>query len=1631
MPPLRKEPVKPLRILHLSDLHERAAFKGMPEAREAKLEWDARQRGQVLGDRFFESLLEVAKSGIDLVCFTGDLADWGHPTEYEKVTDRMDKILKSVKVPRNRFFAVPGNHDVRRNVQEEAWEEIRKWIESSKDLSKLGRWFQKVEGPPFGLNERIRESILERTAEFWKWFNSFHGANLKLSDNALLGYRKTLPGGTISGIADSIHIIGLDSSWLSGSEGVFGKAVLKDQGSLLLSEEQVEAHLLDGEQGLNGFKLVLVHHPLDHLADHHEIRRLLADNAVDILLHGHQHVPISMEVKEPGNHLRILASGCLIEGELGKNWPNGFQLLEINTGTKSGAVHFKKWTKNGRFWAKGSDIYKEAPDGILQLRLEAGEEQPSQPGSLTAPHHSSGSEPVSFPDSWFQSQIENAICNLGKRYSPELNFELEISKMFDALCRSGSFREHCTDVFHSCFLKINKAIGNLERSSSPDEIGPIKTALQSLFAQYDLSQSLHLDLIDPEKIDANCRKISETLGMLGGMGKKDEGKQSESSKYTEHLINEALRGIWTFEKFLKSPILALANRPVLVLVGDAGIGKSHLLADVASKGIRENRASILLLGQHFTSEEEPWIQILRNLRFDGDEKGFLHVLNEKGKAQGERLIIFIDAINEGKGRFVWPQFIGGFIKEFSRYPWVGLVLSVRSSYEKLIVPEDKVPGEMAVRIIHRGFQDVEYQASSFFFSQYGIEQPSIPLLHPEFSNPLFLKLFCEGLHRAGKNRIPKGYRGISQIIDFFLESVENKLSSPTFFNYSPSLKILRKTISRILEFKIESRQHFVPYESAFGIVNEVLSQFRISGDFLEALISEGVYSKNLFWKENDSWEEGIYLVYEKFEDHLTTAYLLEYYLDISAPGKSFEPSGKLAEFVDPQYFRQGIMESLSIQIPEKVDLELFELLPVDQRGKLPVIEAFINSLIWRKPETIKKGAKECINQFVFKSQYTADRFFQMVYLVASDPEHPFNANSLHRFLKRYSLPDLDSHWTVYLHESNFEGHPIKRLISWSLSGVAKTNLSKESRLLAGKALAWIFPSTDLELRDSATKALVVILENNVPILEKLLFEFEKVNDPYVYERIFAAGYGAVLRSESLEGLDALSKYIIKTIFKSKEVYPNVLVRDYARNIVEYALLKGVIRLKDPAIIRPPYRSQFPKNFPTNEEIDSLKKDYKGKDFKDYFWSQNSILSSMVTEYGRGLCSYGDFGRYRFQSAVDSWDKFDPNDLSNYACKLIFEKYGYDVEKHGEFDRLCSSGNRHENRTERIGKKYQWIALYEVLARLSDNHRMVDESTRWGKKKKYNWFQGPWEPFVRNIDPTSIECFEAQPNQKKVLSTWGKPAYQDWANTNENWLIVSENFPKPEEMLILSDENGEIWLALESFFDWDEPVPIGQEKYEWPHKHLWFQLRSYLVRENEAKRLISWAKKQHLMGRWFPESRDQYQVFCREYYWSPAYRFFDNPYWGGHRWELVYERENREKCIGKVLPTTEGHNWESGADAGDKKSYSAPRELIFSKGKFWFSKQIGEWLGADGRVACFSPRISGKGASELVVRKDILQEFLAENQLMIFWTCLGRKEIHCSSTRDFDLKKWVEVSGIYELADGGIKGQLNPIFQSRE
>ena len=527
-----------------------------------------------------------------------------------------------------------------------------------------------------------------------------------------------------------------------------------------------------------------------------------------------------------------------------------------------------------------------------------------------------------------------------------------------------------------------------------------------------------------------------------------------------------------------------------------------------------------------------------------------------------------------------------------------------------------------------------------------------------------------------------------------------------------------------------------------------------------------------------------------------------------------------------------------------------------------------------------------------------------------------------------------------------------------------------------------------KIRDTATKCLVKFLTNHTNILFGILRKFEGINDPYIYERIFAVCYGVLTRSNSIENGKELGEYIYKTIFNQGEVYPNILLRDYAKQSIQILLQRNFELNIDKKLISPPYRSEWGGKFPTNEEIDN---------FHNITSAEKHIHRSMITEYGRGMCSYGDFGRYRFGTSVSSWKDINENNLSNLAVKWIFEKYGWTSEKFEDFDNSIGSGrSSYEKLEERIGKKYQWIALYEIMARLVDNASYYPNSF-YNKIGKY---KGPFESTIRNIDPTL---------GLNVVNEQNIDLYDITFNLEENndkWLHCISDIPQIKELIFDKSNN---YLCLFKYFkNFDNEMRNFTSDSQ--DKQMWLWLKSFLVKKNDVGMLFDKLKNQTFEGFGLPESATLSNIFSREFFHSDAYEYSMT--------EVGYFEETEIKDI-VVLPTIVEYIWEVSSDFSLNKSINIlkPCKFFIEKMKLHQKKNESYFYNKDNDLVFFDDGESQKRENAIIGDKKVISEFLKESEYTIMWTLLGEKQI--TNIYDYEVGRYFpKYSQIAYLDDNG-------------
>lgn len=1232
---------------------------------------------------------------------------------------------------------------------------------------------------------------------------------------------------------------------------------------------------------------------------------------------------------------------------------------------------------------------------------------------------------------WLNKKNQESIDALGPRYTPELNFELPLLKFHDGFTRGQKFVEQLNSYYGPVLEKQKSIDLSSHQKTLSSKSAELHSTIDVLRKIYENSLFSGTTFIPFNDIKSQLNKVFGIANSIVDLLSKNYNKIGEEKQLSNDnlpALRELSSAVEKFNRFLNSNVCQIANRPYLLLLGPAGIGKSHTLADIVIRRQQDGLDSLLLLGENFSTNELPWTQILRNqLRFDGDEITLLGALNAKAESQQSRLLIIIDALNEGNGRKVWPKRLKSFVRSFEPFPWLGLIVSIRDSFEQLIVPTDTIDVSVATRIHHPGFRELEYDASTHFFQHYDIIPPGSPLLHPEFQNPLFLRLFCEGLYKRGLQEIPEGYEGISVIIDSYLMGVEQKLSRPDELDYDCQLKLLRKSIENLLLKMVEEKKDHLAYDTAEEIVRMIFSGKCGSEDkqYLKRLISEAVISENLYWDEQETYN-GIHFAYQRFQDHLMVAVLLDKYLDSENPVQSFA-SGRLKDIVS-SFYQQNLIEALSIQVPERIGKELHEVTPYAAES-YPIVAAFIHGLTWRRFNTIGNTALDYVNDVIIQQQDYFESFLEQCISMAMKPAFYFNADKLHEFLFRQPLANRDSWWTTWLHYQyeTTTYTSVKRLIDWAWDDIPKHKISDESIRLAAFMLAWFLTSSNRYLRDAATKSLINILQDRIDVLIKVLQKFEGVNDPYVYERLYAVAYGCALRSYNQPQLAALCNYIYQTIFYTEQVYPHILLRDYARGVIEYALYLNLAISIDIRKVRPPYKSTFPNKLPTIAEIDTKYTPNKEEgNYGGEKWGTTAILNSMTTEYGRGTARYGDFGRYVFQRALKNW-AVDYNGLSNYAVQRIFE-LGYDPAIFTSFDKQQGSGRHARGSSERIGKKYQWIIFYEILAQVADNCKLYAEETyEYSQDKNYASYDGPWHPYVRDIDPTMLIKSTKKVSGYEIAtqSSWWVSYYdQNWEEDAKLWKERCDDLPEVSELLSVTDSKGVEWLNLNIFSRWKEPKKIGEEHLSINGKSIRYDIGSWLIKQGELDKLLRTKSSIDNYRNWIPQPSNRYQVFSREYSWSPASLFFQSDqYHGGDALSTQLVDSKNKEVLAIAKPTVVHFLWEEEFDMSKEEaiSYYKPSSLLSRD--LVPSLEEGKYLNAQGEIVCFDPSIYETGFSCLLIRKDYLEQKLAELDLVLVWVVEGEKRIFGSEQQegiDFDHA----VGGIYHLNSSGlIQGEL--------
>lgn len=1330
---------------------------------------------------------------------------------------------------------------------------------------------------------------------------------------------------------------------------------------------------------------------------------------------------------------------------------------------------------------------------------------------------------------FFKKHLDRSIVGLGPRFTEELNFKLPIAKNFNNIAKDA--------VFFKRFLKVvddwivNNGYKKIHANIHLEQIENDNEDLKSKVIKWIKG----LDNLVTEKIDIEW--IYDSFERLEGLinSKSDE---LYKLRWAEEELTKGIKKDYSYRPPYETEIsrlreisrnnndfihdlskkinIKLANNPYLIIKGDAGNGKSHLLGDIAKTRIDGNLPTLLLLGQNLISSKNIWENFNSELGLECSPKELLSELNNIGTQIGSRVLVLVDAINEGGGKDLWYSKIAEFINDFQEYPYIGLVLSIRTTYLDHVIPIDVLNNPNLTVIDHEGFKGNEYAALKLFCEHHGLKQPHFPILAPEFTKPLFLKLICEAVKVTSEKTFPQGFQGISNIFKIYIQSLNTKFENkrPEYKNR----KIVEKAIHLLAHECFGKDRRMLLLDDAFELFGKKYPQFI---HLINDLIEENVFIKRIEYNyENNQNEDVIYFAYERLGDFFIAEELLNKFPTIEQIKIAFQKENEFGKLIDYRFWQyDGLFEAFAVLLPEKYNIEIFEVFDwifTDEsedefyrnQNKDSVNQFLFDSLNWRKIESINN---EKITNWFSSKNFRIGRDEIFIKLVELSPiiDHPFNSDRLIGILKRDKMPKRDGYWQQHLRWSNGYddsgiAYPIRRLIDWAWTPEISFNIDTETARLTGQTLVWVLASTNRKLRDQTTKALVNLLEQQPEALLAILKVFKNIDDLYILERLYAVIYGCILRTESNESIIKIANVVYNYVFKKGNPPKHILLRDYARNTIEYAVFKNPKLKYNLELVRPPYKSKMPDCFPTEEDVEKFEIEDDNPEIKNNNGRMNNMISHSVLHW--------DFGRYTIDSNLghfysvpftfeedyrsylktlnrkqrsalshlnsvlkirsnftekgsryynaarkelydnylkminetvdrffeslkiefsvseisylekniipflekkhikkDRYNSLNRTPIKRWIVKRVFD-LGYNYKIHGDYDNNSENHNyRSENKIERIGKKYQWIALFEILAMIADNYKMYDD---WSSKQAF--YKGPWELYSRDVDPAFTTRTIEIDDENEIINVienknwWDETDYNNWNQNDADWVENLIDLPPAKNIINLLDNNSTEWLVLEKNIKWRQPKPLGQEKYfDGRRKEVSYFLRAYLINKKDKSKALRLLADQNLYDYKFPESANPLQLINREKFWAPVY--FD------------VEKEKEWYIINginlKVIKTSTYAVGEMGDDKSDAHSYyDMPCKTLFEGMELNYAPVDGEFKNKDGDVV-----VKNINYRNLIIKKSEILSYLEKNNLDIIWTLTGEKLSFSSNDRENNF--WKKLSGIFYLDKNEITGNI--------
>lgn len=1083
-----------------------------------------------------------------------------------------------------------------------------------------------------------------------------------------------------------------------------------------------------------------------------------------------------------------------------------------------------------------------------------------------------------------------------------------------------------------------------------------------------------------------------------------------------------------------SEIASYLSIGMVAVIADAGGGKTHLSAQITAPQESGRPAGVLLHGKSFHKGQNQ-NDLARHFSInrtpvDSMEK-LLASVDAAGKRSRCRLPIVIDGLNEAENPKEWKAILAAIQAISADYPNTLIICTLRTgehgrnNYHNSETREtfavQALPADI-VKIESEGFEEDLFPALEKYFDYYRISADAGTEVPVGFLNhPLNMRIFCDCINPKRLNDVHIDYfpSSLSNLFEAYVGNACARIAE------MPNTPYTRLNIEDAL-YKLgidlwNSNSRDIDDASFVNQIHPVAPEWKLN--IVNLLSQEGIIFRN------PSETPAAYIitpVYDALGGHIIASALLKKEVN----DRDFK---WLSTAISKGKFRgetshalsHDIFKALVALVPSRMHNEqLWKKVPNEYKDKALLLAIELDA------KYLDKETVEQIADLVKNPQHRQKLFARLWGETKGAIGHPLNADFLDKILRSLPMNERDLSWTEWLRRGKeyYDGHLIKEISQLEERWKENIEPRSASDCLRAKALSWALTSTSHSLRDTATRTLYWFGRGKPEALFDLTIKALSINDPYVPERLLAASYGVAMAlnksisSGSTVPEGTLTKFageLFKYMFSSAAEYKttHLFSRDFAARIIELAQYQNPNFFSDEEIKKtiPPYTTdglpvwgeayieegakisaRGKPASPLSRFIDKAK--YRlvkalPKKIEDAYWKKRAhTLNQSPFKM--------DFENYTIGRLVQGRHNYDYDHLeySKVKAQILWRVFqlgwSYDRFKAAE-ESIVSDQNfnrydrRESSKIDRYGKKYSWIAYYEMAGFLGDKG-LLDEERDW------------WRVAAENIDPSFMPKIETSPLIADGFLGDENQSAQDW--------IKQGKIPDVTHYLKLEKNEGN-WVMLDAH--------VNQEDKK-QRKDTFFFVRSFLVATEDVEKILPLLKDKHERDSHIPEKPDLYNVYWMEVPWSSTFKDHSDVEWS----IIVNERKTTKKVQLPPFITdkdgkftiTENPGFEEKeiteydyakfktiipvcdirSDVAQEGSQSIPTlsKKLSIEMDLIGKPQSTDLFSKNGKqatfYASFKPDEHRNSHAAFYVREDLLQKFLKQHKLALIWIVWGER-----------------------------------------